>query len=110
MAKVPGVSAAINAAAGRFVKTSTGGPDEEARAASGSRFIAEALGAGDDILAAVRLEGVNGYTFSGESLAWVAERVAAGDSTGAGALGPVEAFGLEVLEPGVAECGISRAA
>ena len=108
MARIPGVRAGINAAASRFVKTSTGGPDSEARAATGSRFVAEALSESGDAVATVRLEGINGYTFSGESLAWVAERVAAGDASGAGALGPVEAFGLDALEAGVAECGISR--
>ena len=82
-AKIPGVPSVVNAAAARFVKTSTGGPDAEARAATGSRFVAEALGAHGDVLATVRTEGVNGYT-------------------------PVEAFGLEALEAGVAECGISR--
>ncbi len=107
-AKIPGVTTAMNAAAARFVKTSTGGPDAEARAATGSRFVAEALGAAGDVLATVRTEGVNGYTFTGESLAWAAEQIAAGHSQGAGALGPVEAFGLEALEAGVAECGISR--
>ncbi len=49
------------------------------------------------MITTVRLEGVNGYTFSGESLAWAAQRVAAGDASGAGALGPVEAFGLDRL-------------
>ena len=109
VAKVPGVRAAIGAAAGRLVKTSTGGPDAEARAATGSRFIAEALGgSGEDLLATVRTEGINAYTFTGEALAWAAGRVASGESQGAGALGPVEAFGLERLEAGVADCGIAR--
>ena len=108
MAKIPGATAGINAAAERFVKTSTGGPDEEARAATGSRFVAEALSGSGEVLATARLEGVNGYTFSGESLAWAAEQVAAGAASGTGALGPVEAFGLDALESGVAECGISR--
>ena len=39
-------------------------------------------------------------------LAWAAERVASGDATGAGALGPVEAFGVDLLEAGVRECGL----
>jgi short subunit dehydrogenase-like uncharacterized protein len=108
LAKVPGVTAAMSAVAGRFVKTSTGGPDEEARAASGSRLIAEALGPSGEVLARVRTEGVNPYTFTGDALAWAAEQIAAGRSQGSGALGPVEAFGLEALETGVAECGISR--
>ena len=51
VAKIPGVTSAMNAAAARFVKTSTGGPDAEARAATGSRFVAEALGASGDVLA-----------------------------------------------------------
>jgi short subunit dehydrogenase-like uncharacterized protein len=108
IARIPGVSTVMSAAAERFVKTSTGGPDEEARAGTGSRFIAEALGTSGDVLATVRTEGVNGYTFTGEALAWAAERIAAGEADGVGALGPVEAFGLDALEAGVAECGIAR--
>ena len=41
-------------------------------------------------------------------LAWSADRVAAGAATGAGALGPVEAFGLDELVKGCAEAGISE--
>lgn len=108
VARVPGVTTLMNAAAERFVKTSTGGPDEAARAATGSRFIAEALSPSGEVLATVRTEGVNGYTFTGEALAWAAQRIADGESHGAGALGPVEAFGVEALEAGVAECGIAR--
>jgi hypothetical protein len=40
-------------------------------------------------------------------LAWTAERVAVGEARGTGALGPIEAFGLEALEAGVAECGVA---
>lgn len=108
MARIPGVSAAVDAAAARFVKTSTGGPDEEARAATGSRFVAEALGHAGDVIATVRLEGVNGYTFSGEMLAWAGEALAAGKASGRGALGPVEAFGIDELERGVASAGVAR--
>jgi short subunit dehydrogenase-like uncharacterized protein len=109
VARIPGVTTAMNAVAGRLVKTSTGGPDEAARAATGSRFVAEALDAAGAVLATVRTEGVNAYTFTGDMLAWAAERIAAGEADGAGALGPVEAFGLEALEAGVADCGIARA-
>jgi short subunit dehydrogenase-like uncharacterized protein len=108
IAKLPGATALVGAAAERFVKTSTGGPDESARAATGSRFAAEALSASGEVLADVRTEGVNGYTFTGDVLAWAAGRIAAGGSDGDGAMGPVEAFGLDALEAGVAECGISR--
>ena len=62
-------------------------------------------GAGGE-LAKARLVGVNGYTFTGEILAWGAIRAAEGGLAGAGALGPVEAFGLDGLREGVASAGL----
>jgi hypothetical protein len=59
------------------------------------------------VLNRVVLEGASGYTFTAEMLAWAAERLGAGEGRGAGALGPVEAFGLERLREGVAESGIT---
>ncbi|MEJ7875293.1 MAG: saccharopine dehydrogenase NADP-binding domain-containing protein [Solirubrobacterales bacterium] len=108
--KIPGVRAATGRAVERLVKTSTGGPDEEARTGGGSIFVAEALNGGGDIVARVQTEGVSGYEFSGLMLAWAAEETAAGKASqaGSGARGPVEAFGLDRLEAGVSECGISR--
>ena len=43
-------------------------------------------------------------------LAWAAMRAADGGLRGSGALGPVDGFGLDELERGVAEAGIARAA
>jgi hypothetical protein len=45
---------------------------------------------------------------TGAILAWAAERAAAGDLLGTGALGPVDGFGLDALEAGVAEAGIKQ--
>ena len=108
--KVPGVRAASSRLVERFVKTSTGGPDEEARAGTGSLFVAEAVDAEGNVVERVETKGVNGYEFTGLFLAWAAEATAAGHAAqaGAGARGPVEAFGLDRLEAGVAECGITR--
>jgi short subunit dehydrogenase-like uncharacterized protein len=106
--KVPGVKSAINALIDRAVKTSTGGPDVEARAATGSEVVAIAYGPGGEELSTVEVRGVNGYTFTGAALAWGAGTAAAGGIEKAGALGPAEAFGLEALEAGCAEAGIAR--
>ena len=54
------------------------------------------------------MKGVDGYTFTGRMLAWGAERAAAGALKGTGALGPVDAFGLDELVKGCAEAGISE--
>lgn len=106
--RVPGVRGALTSALGRAVKGSTGGPDAAARAKTRSLILASAHDAAGRTLAAVRLEGVNGYDFTAAMLAWGAERAAAGELTGTGALGPVDGFGLEVLTDGVAQAGISR--
>jgi short subunit dehydrogenase-like uncharacterized protein len=107
--KLPGVRGAIGAAANRFVHGSSGGPDAAARAKAHSRIVAVAADAAGKPLATVRLKGVNPYDFTAEMLAWGALRAASGGLLGAGALGPVDGFGLDELEAGVAEAGITRA-
>jgi short subunit dehydrogenase-like uncharacterized protein len=85
---------------------STGGPSAEARAGTGSVVVASAYDGGEAELAQARLVGVNGYTFTGEILAWGAIRAAQGGLRGAGALGPVDGFGLDELREGVASAGL----
>ena len=106
---VPGAKRAIDALSARFVPGSTGGPDAEARAQTGSAVVAIAYDAGGRELATVEVRGVNGYDFTGRMLAWGASHAAAEGLAGAGALGPAEAFGLDRLEAGCAEAGIERA-
>jgi short subunit dehydrogenase-like uncharacterized protein len=106
--RVPGVKKALQSGLARMVKGSTGGPSPERLAESGSEIVAEALGSGGQVLATARVGGVDGYTFTGAMVAWAAERVASGGLQGSGALGPVDGFGLDVLEAGVAEAGMRR--
>jgi len=106
--KMPGLESLWGAATDRFVKGSTGGPDAEERARTGSHIVGEAYDAAGSRLAEVHLTGVDGYSFTGEMLAWGAERAAGGGLKGVGALGPVDGFGLDELESGAAEAGIRR--
>ena len=88
---------------------STGGPDAATRARARSRVVAIASTAAGESLATVRLEGVSPYDFTAEMLAW--GRCAPPTSgLPAGALGPVEGYGLDELERGVAQAGIERTA
>jgi short subunit dehydrogenase-like uncharacterized protein len=105
---LPGARAAISAAAGRLVPGSTGGPDAAHRAKAQSRVVAVAADADGRPLATVRLRGSNPYDFTAAMLAWAALRAARGGLHGTGALGPVDAFGLDALEQAVAEAGIAR--
>ncbi len=106
--RVPGVRGALGAVAERLVKGSTGGPSAEARAKARSHILAVASDAGGRELATVRLRGVNPYDFTAGMLAWGAMRAASGGLLATGALGPVDGFGLDELEAGVAGAGISQ--
>ena len=107
--EVPGVRAGVGALTARLVKGSTGGPDAEARSKSGSKFVAEASDPDGNVLARVELRGPNGYTFTGDVIAWGALHAAEHGLEGDGALGPVDGFGLRALEAGCAEVGLRRA-
>jgi short subunit dehydrogenase-like uncharacterized protein len=106
--KVPGAEKLWTSATDRFVQGSTGGPDAETRAKSGSLIVAIAYDASGRELTKVQLRGVDGYTFTGRMLAWAAERAASGGLKATGALGPVDGFGLEELTAGAAQAGIAE--
>jgi hypothetical protein len=72
--------------------------------------IAVASGEDGRELAQVRLRGPNVYTLTGGLLAWGARHAAAGGLAGTGALGPVEAFGLEALRDAADAIGLQRLA
>src|SRR3954468_24011283 len=105
---VPGARPALRALAERFVKGSTGGPDAAERAKSRSHVVAIASNAGGAPLATVHLEGASPYDFTADMLAWASIHARDEGLHGAGALGPVEAYGLDALRAGVAEAGINR--
>lgn len=108
LARLPGLRALRERAEARAVARSGQGPDEEQRSRSSTLILAEVFGSGGERLAAVRLDGPNGYTLTGQLLGWAAGRLVAGKAAGPGARGPVDAFGLEALEAGCAGFGLVR--
>jgi short subunit dehydrogenase-like uncharacterized protein len=108
LARVPGARAVGRAAAAALARRTGGGPDEPARQASRSYVIAVASAADGRELAQVRLRGPNVYLLTGRLLAWGARQAAAGGLAGTGALGPVEAFGLEALGGAADAAGLRR--
>ena len=73
-----------------------------------SDVVAVARDAGGRKLAAAHLTGGDPYSFTAPILAWAAGTAAAQGVRPAGALGPVEAFGLDSLESACANAGFSR--
>jgi short subunit dehydrogenase-like uncharacterized protein len=92
---------------GERVMDAVGG--EDAAGGGRSSAIGIAYDGGGRELASVVLEGGDPYDFTAGFLAWAAQEAASGRGvSGVGGLGPVEAFGLDRLEAGVAEAGLRR--
>jgi len=108
--RLPGAGAAMATASTRMVaRFASGDPSPEEETKGESYVLAIAYDGLDEPLAEVRLSGPNGYVFTAGTLAWGAMRAAKKGLAGSGALGPVDAFGLDQLEKGCAEAGLVRA-
>lgn len=106
--RLPFADRLAGAAAANLAKRSGSGPDAAARARSGSAVVAIAYGPGGERLTEVHLTGPNPYDLTGNLLAWGALRAAEHGVDGTGALGPVDAFGLEPLRSGCERAGLVR--
>jgi short subunit dehydrogenase-like uncharacterized protein len=108
---VPGAHRVARRLTQTLVRRAPGsGPDARSRARTGTAVVAVTYDGQSRLLSEVHLTGANGYAFSAEILAWAAAEAAAGRVRGAGAVGPVEAFGIDALEAGCATAGMTRAA
>lgn len=83
-------------------------PDSAALARVVPHFIGTAYDASGTALAEVHLVSGEPYQLTAALLAWGAQRAADHGVSGPGALGPAEAFGLDVLEAGAVEVGLHR--
>lgn len=108
VARVEPVKQLAENALTRLVKGSTGGPGPAARARTRTWAVAEMFDEAGRALASVTFAGGDPYDFTGAILAWGARTALDGGLRGTGALGPVEAFGLDVLISGAAEAGLTR--
>ncbi|WP_330179615.1 hypothetical protein OHB26_24590 [Nocardia sp. NBC_01503] len=71
-------------------------------------MVAEAFDASDRLVATVTPSGGDPYDFTATMLAWAAHTVLAGGLLDNGALGPIEAFGLDALYAAAVDAGWSR--
>jgi hypothetical protein len=83
-------------------------PDSVALARVVPHFIGTAYDVSGSALAEVHLVSGEPYQLTADLLAWGAQRAAEHGVSGPGALGPIEAFGLDTLEAGGAEFGLQR--
>jgi short subunit dehydrogenase-like uncharacterized protein len=105
--RVPGVRGALQAVGERLVSLASG-PEPGTTPDTLSWVPAIAYSASGEVLAEVHVTGADAYDFTASFLAWAARRAARHGVAGAGALGPVGAFGLDTLVEGCASAGLSR--
>jgi short subunit dehydrogenase-like uncharacterized protein len=98
--RLPGARALLQAAGERLA--GVGGQPEPGNGVSS--VVAEAFGASGELLARVELSGAEPYSLTAGILAWAAQRTV----DGTGALGPVQAFGVQALEDGCRQAGLER--
>ena len=106
LARVPGAREAVPRLA-----TLVGSRVAEAPSSRGqvrTRVLAEVRDAAGVRVSAVALSGPDPYALTADLLAWGATRAATAGVRGTGALGPVQAFGLDELTAGAAGAGLSR--
>ena len=103
------VAAAARAAATALTNTVASRMPQPQRSSDlRTTVVARAKDAGGAILAEVLLDGPEPYQLTADLLAWGATTAAAGGVHGTGALGPVDAFGLDELAAACAELGLRR--
>jgi short subunit dehydrogenase-like uncharacterized protein len=105
LGRLPGVSRALDQQARRIQRSRVEPGTGEA---IHSDVVAVAGDANGRKLAVAQLTGGDPYSFTAPMLAWAASRAAAQGVRPAGALGPVEAFGLGSLESACVDAGFHR--
>ena len=110
LAAVPGARALMDTALSRATDGPTGrGPDARSRAQGRTICVARTKDGVGRVLSSVRIEGPTPYELTADLLAWAAAMLLTHPAD-AGALGPVDAFGLEGLERGCADIGLRQVA
>ncbi|UOY00372.1 saccharopine dehydrogenase family protein [Blastococcus sp. PRF04-17] len=109
VARIPGSEQAVQRLVGALGRRVGEAPSEATVARGRTHTVAEVQDASGQVVSRVQLNGPEAYGFTAAMLAWGATRAASEGVTGPGALGPVQAFGLDVLTAGAAEVGLVRA-
>jgi short subunit dehydrogenase-like uncharacterized protein len=104
--RMPGAKSAWNFVARRVVTGSSGGPDADERAQASTLCIAETRTLRGQVASHVVVEGPSPYDLTARLLTWAAQRAATGEVKNSGALGLIDAFGLQDTIAGCAELGL----
>ncbi|WP_067687264.1 saccharopine dehydrogenase family protein [Nocardia jejuensis] len=105
LAQVPPLRRGLEGALNLTVKGSTGGPGAAARARTRSWVSATVGDDAGNTLASTTLAGGDPYDFTAAIMAWGAHTALDGGLLATGALGPLDAFGLDALHSAASNAG-----
>ncbi|WP_043660920.1 saccharopine dehydrogenase family protein [Nocardia thailandica] len=105
--RVPPLRHGLDAVLARTITGSGGGPDARSRSRTRGWAVAEVRD-GTGATARATLAGGDPYDFTAKIMAWAAHTALDGGLLGVGALGPVEAFGLDALAAAALDAGWRR--
>jgi hypothetical protein len=83
------------------------GPHADRLKINSSHIVAETYDNNGRLLARADMVGIDGYTFTAKFIAWGADMARQGRVRKSGAIGPIEAFGLEALKEGCRQSGLN---
>jgi len=109
LSRVPGTPAVAQRLAAAVVRRVAEGPSQATLERARTHTVAEVRDASGTLVSRVQVDGPEAYGFTAAMLAWGATRAADEGALGTGAMGPVQAFGLDALTAGAAEAGLVRA-
>ncbi|MCV2490545.1 NAD(P)H-binding protein [Geodermatophilus sp. YIM 151500] len=107
-ARLPGTGALARLVSGTLAGWVGEAPSAATLARATTRTVAEVRDRDGQRISRVELTGPEAYGLTAALLAWGATTAADGGIDAAGALGPVQAFGLDALTAGAAEAGLRR--
>jgi short subunit dehydrogenase-like uncharacterized protein len=107
-ARIPGAHAGAEKLATVVGRRVDEAPSAGNAANASTHTVAEVRDAAGVLVSRVQVSGPEPYRLTGDLLAWGATRAAEHGVLGTGALGPVQAFGLEALTAGAAGAGLVR--
>lgn len=106
--RVPGIGGVWDTMVRGIGGAASGGPSEASGGKRRTVVVAETFDADGAFQQRVRVEGPPPYPLTASLLSWGAGMLLQGAETGAGALGPAEAFGTEALIGGCMALGLSE--
>lgn len=104
--KIPGYKLGLEKLLNRLSNSQGKGPNAIQRDQCGSHIVALAYDKSGRQVARTELVGANPYSYTAEMLAWGAEFLLSNEVKNFGALGPIEAFGLDNLIAGCKQAGL----